>query len=87
MHISCASCQCHRQKKSLFVYSLYAVGKLSEHLNTAALKSNDIFYNQLKGNQNCFEDKIKRLSFINEKILCFDVQIQPPSWPIKPPQV
>lgn len=69
------------------VYSLYAVGKLSEHLNTAALKSNDIFYNQLKGNQNCFEDKIKRLSFINEKIVCFDVQIQPPSWPIKPPQV
>lgn len=70
------------------VYSLYAVGKLSEHLNTATFMSNDYFYNQLKGKQNCFEDKIKRLSFIKKKkILCFDVQIQPPSWPTKPPQV
>lgn len=49
------------------VYSLYAVGKLSEHLNTATFMSNDYFYNQLKGKQNCFEDKIKRLSFIKKK--------------------
>lgn len=69
------------------VYSLYAVGKLSEHMNTATFMSDDYFYNQLKGKQNCFEDKIKRLSFIKKKILCFDVQIQPPSWPTKPPQV
>lgn len=71
MHISCASCQWHRQKKPLcsyvVVYSLYAVGKLSEHLNTATFMSNDYFYNQLKGKQNCFEDKIKRLSFIKKK--------------------
>lgn len=51
------------------VYSLYAVGKLSEHLNTATFMSNDYFYNQLKGKQNCFEDKIKRLSFIKKNIL------------------
>lgn len=49
------------------VYSLYAVSKLSEHLNTATFMSNDYFYNQLKGKQNCFEDKIKRLSFIKKK--------------------
>lgn len=76
MHISCASCQCHRQKKKPFcsyvvVYSLYAVGKLSEHLNTATFMSNDYFYNQLKGKQNCFEDKIKRLSFIKKKNTLF----------------
>lgn len=93
MHISCASCQWHRQKKPLnsyvVVYSLYAVGKTS-WVNIwilLLLWVNEFFYNQLKGKQNCFEDKVRDYLLFKKKILCFDVQIQPPSWPTKPPQV